>query len=98
MIVAADIKNMDDVLLVHAGCEISERYINIFQTWGISEIFVEATDDGSSDAPAEESITVTPELLDEMKAHFWHLDDTNPVHQEILNLMARRRARHRTAC
>ncbi len=93
MILAADIKNMDDVLLAPAGCEVSDRFINIFQTWGINEVQIEGAEDAQEAVEVE--VTVTPEILDEMKAQFWSLDETNPVHVEILNIMARRLARHK---
>lgn len=91
MIVAADVKNMDDMLLIPAGCELTARHINILRTWGISEIQTEG-----NDAP-NPLTTIAPEVLrrlqDELSKIFWNYDPNFPAQQEVFRLALLRRAR-----
>ena len=41
MVVASDVKNLDSMLLIPAGCALTERQISILQAWGIGEVEVE---------------------------------------------------------
>jgi len=93
MVVANDVKNIDDMLLIPAGCVLSERQINILQAWGVAEIEVQ-----NSEAIAEANPLkrLTPERAEkeaaEIKSRFWSADESNPVHMEIFNLILNRRA------
>lgn len=90
MVSAADIKNMDGMLLLPAGCELTERHALILKTWGITEVAVESAD-GQTDSPESLTLTeISPERLNTLKARFWQYDETNLVHNEILRLIARR--------
>jgi hypothetical protein len=94
MVVVTDVKNMDDMLLIPAGCTLTERQINILQAWGVEEIEVQqAGDTGNSDPLARLSPEVLARLTAEIKAHFWQPDEANPVFVEIFKLMLQRRAR-----
>jgi hypothetical protein len=42
MIVARDVKNMDNMLLIPAGCALTSRQITILRAWGVEEIDVAA--------------------------------------------------------
>jgi hypothetical protein len=92
MTVAADVKNMDDMLLIPSGCTLTARHINILRTWGISDIVTEGEDQSSTTL-----VTLAPEILqelnDELKKHFWDYDEKIPAQKEIFNLALRRRAR-----
>ena len=92
MTVAADVKNMDDMLLIPAGCVLSARHINILRTWGISEVQTEG-----EEQEAATLITIAPEILEkleaELKNSFWQYDPKSPVQHEIFQLALRRRAR-----
>jgi hypothetical protein len=93
MVVSADIKNLDDMLLIPSGAQLSPRHIKILMTWGINEVQVEATEDGSqSDDPMA---TIDPEVLEKIKAEtlkvFRSLDESSKVQQEIFRLVTRRR-------
>jgi hypothetical protein len=95
MIVAADVKNIDGMLLLPSGCELKERQINILQAWGVAEIEVENTVE--TEAAADPFAKIPPEvvaaLTTELKALFWQPDETNPVFTEIFRLMLLRRAK-----
>jgi hypothetical protein len=92
MTVAADVKNMDDMLLVPAGCVLTERHIKILRTWGISEVQIDGEEQGSTTL-----MTIAPDVLcrmeDELRKTFWEFDSKLPVQQEIFKLALRRRAR-----
>ncbi len=94
MVVSADVKNMDDMLLIPAGCELSARHIRILQTWGVSEIQIEGEEPTSTTL-----LRVSPEVLQrlqsELEAIFWDFDAAIPVQNEIFKLALRRRARLR---
>lgn len=95
MITAADVRNMDNMLLIPAGCTLSGRQINILHSWGIEEIEVAATEG------VEESVNplarLSPEeverLTAQVKAQFWKLEETDPVQMEIFKLVLYRQAR-----
>jgi hypothetical protein len=92
MTVAADVKNMDDMLLIPAGCVLTARHINILRTWGISEIQTEG-----EEQEATTLITIAPEILARLEAElqklFWQYDPGSSVQREIFQLALRRRAR-----
>jgi hypothetical protein len=95
MVVASDIKNLDDMLLIPAGCTLSEKHINILHAWGISEVNVEAG--GDVKELADPLQRVPPEMLarmrEELKARFWKFEENNAVHQELFRLLLQRRVR-----
>jgi len=95
MTVAADVKNIDGMLLIPAGCELKERQINILQAWGVAEVEIESTVE--SEAASDPFAKIPPELLAaltaELRALFWQPDETSPVYNEIFRLMLLRRAK-----
>jgi hypothetical protein len=94
MVAGADVRNMDGMLLMPSGCELSDRHIRILKTWGVAEITVGQSAEEAAAAPRRPiSAKPTPELIKAVKARFWQLDETNPVHEEILRLMLRRKTK-----
>lgn len=93
MVVSADVRNIDDMLLIPSGCTLTARQIGILQAWGVTDLEVE-TDGRSPDTDL--LAKVPPELLarwsDELKATFWKVDEADPVFMEIFNVMLRRKA------
>ncbi len=93
MIVANDVKNIDDMLLIPAGCALTERQISILQAWGVAEIEVQNSDAvGDTDPLKRLSPEQAAKETAEIKSRFWCADESNPVHMEIFNLILRRRA------
>ena len=94
MVVSCDVKNIDSMLLVPAGCTLTERQIDILNAWGVGEVDVELAE-GCEDA--DPAAKLSPEelakLAAEIKARFWKVDETNPVFMEIFNLVLQRRLR-----
>ncbi len=95
MVVAGDVKNMDDMLLIPSGGTLTERQIDILTAWGIEEIDVQiaAGVHEGSDPVASLSADVLTRITGELKASFWKADEKDPAYQEIFRLMLRRRAR-----
>jgi len=93
-----DVKNMDDMLLIPAGCTLTERQIGILQAWGVEEIEVQHS---QSIEDADPLTRLSPEaiarLTEEVKSRFWQPDESNPVFIEICRLMVQRRARKSAA-
>jgi len=98
MVVAEGVKNIDNMLLIPAGCALSERHINILQSWGINEIDVQA--DANTADTGDPLAKLPPEILArltaEVRGYFWQLDETNPVTAEIFKLILQLNARRRT--
>ena len=94
MVVASDVKNIDNMLLIPAGCNLTDRQINILQSWGVAEIDVQTT---QSLEEADPLASLAPEeaarMSAEIKALFWQPDDSNPVFAELSKVLLRRRAR-----
>lgn len=95
MIVMNDVRNMDNMLLIPAGCALSDRQINILNAWGIAEIQVEACDDSeeSTDILQQLPPETLQKISEEIASAFWDPIDKNPVQQEVFNLVLRRRAK-----
>ena len=94
MVVACDVKNIDNMLLIPEGCALTERQINILQAWGVAEIEVQnsqAIEDPNPLAKlAPEEIA---KLAAEIQSLFWEPDTSNSVIAEILKVILQRRAR-----
>ncbi len=94
MIVSADVRNMDNMLLMPAGCAITEKHIDILNAWGITEIQVDASDEDVQ--PADILQRLPPEIIakltEDLQKLFWDPNQQGPVHQEIFQLMLRRKA------
>jgi hypothetical protein len=92
MVVSADVRNMDDMLLIPAGCPLTSKHIEILQSWGISDVHVESPQETTGSTDLLESLP--PEelsrLSEEMRSRFWRFDDTSSVQQEVLKQVIRR--------
>ena len=95
LVVAVDVKNMDGMLLLPQGCELTERHIGILQAWGIAEIQIEAAQD-SEGASGDPLARLTPEALAalkaELSARFFKPDESNPGFIAVFQAVLRRRA------
>ncbi|MDX1953173.1 MAG: hypothetical protein SFY81_13410 [Verrucomicrobiota bacterium] len=94
MIVKVDVKNIDDMLLIPAGCTLSERHINLLQMWGVPEIQVEDTGEEESQDPlARLAPEALKKLEEDQRRIFWEHDEGNELHVVVFDLMLRRKAR-----
>jgi len=95
MVVAGDVKNLHQMLLIPAGATLTDRQINILQAWGISEVEVQAAGGESSEnaSLSPHSPQEIAELTAEIKQRFWQPNENHPVNAEILRLMLERRCR-----
>ena len=92
MVVANDVKNIDNMLLIPAGCTLTERQINILQAWGVAEIEVVATQaDDEKDPFSKLSAEELERVMLEIKERFWQVDEANPVFLEIFKIILQRR-------
>jgi len=92
MMVARDVKNIDGMLLLPTGCELSERQIGILQAWGVAELDVEASQETalSHDPLAQLTPEQLAQLKAELRARYWKPDNFGPVPAEIFKLMLQR--------
>ena len=95
MVVAREVKNIDGMLLIPAGCELGERQIGILQAWGVSEVEVEASQElaKSHDPLAQLPPETLTKITAELRARYWKPDEFGPVPAEIFKLMLLRQAR-----
>ena len=92
MAVGSDVKNIDSMLLVPAGCTLSERQINILNAWGVTDVDVVLAEGDEADDPlAKFSPEELEKMATEIKERFWQVDETNPVFMEIFKLALERR-------
>ena len=98
MVVTAEVKNMDNMLLLPVGCTLTEKHISKLLAWGIAEVNVEHA--GAAAEPADPLAKLPPEVLarltEQVKQQFWELDLNQSVQAAIFNLALRRRARKGT--
>lgn len=95
MVVAADVKNLDDMLLIPSGCELTSRHIKVLQTWGVPEVDVKSVGDNEDhgDPLAKLQPEHAAQLVAEVKGRFWSFDEANAAQQELLKACSRRAAR-----
>jgi hypothetical protein len=93
-VVTADVKNMDHMLLIPAGCVLTETHINVLNAWGIAEVQVESS--GASEVAGDILDQLSAATLDqthkELTGIFWDPIDKSPVHAETFELAFRRKA------
>lgn len=95
MVVATDVRNMDQMLLLPAGCTLAEKHIGILEAWGVTEVDVAAADDvEAEDNPLARLAPEEAERLTaETKALFWQLDPNHPVQMGVFQCVLHRAAR-----
>jgi hypothetical protein len=95
MTVKADVKNLDDMLLIPAGCELTPKHIKILNAWGVVEVNVESSD-AIEEAPnpvAKLPPEVVAKLEAEIRSRFWKFNENDPLQKETFRLALYRRAR-----
>jgi hypothetical protein len=94
MVVVSDVKNIDNMLLIPAGCTLTGRQIIILNSWGVSEVDVVASEtQADTDILTKLSPAELEKLSAEVKERFWRVDESNPVFMEIFILILQRRVR-----
>jgi hypothetical protein len=95
MVVTVDVKNMDNMLLIPAGCTLNERHVNVLNAWGIAEVEVEAggTAEVSGDILEQLPAETLEQIRKDLAAIFWDPIDKGPVQAETFDLVLRRKAR-----
>ena len=95
MTVAGDIRNLEDMLLLPAGTELTGRHIRILRSWGIERVPIQCPGASGTDGGCEKQLS--PELVATLEAElaprFWQYNPADAVQRELLRLMAERRAR-----
>ena len=94
MVVTADVKNMDNMLLIPAGCALNEKHVNILNAWGIAEVQVESG--GTAEVSGDILEQLPPETLEQTRRDlagiFWDPIDKCSVQAETFDLALRRKA------
>ena len=98
MVVTEEVKNMDNMLLIPAGCVLTEKHINILNAWGIAEVQVEPGDaaDDADDMLRQVPAEILEQTRSELAAIFWEASDKSPVQAHTFDLALRRKTRQIT--
>lgn len=93
MVVSADVKNIDNMLLIPSGCTLTARQIGILQAWGVDNIEVQSAG-GAVTADLLETMPADAleKLTADVRASFWKADDSDPVFVELFKIILHRRA------
>jgi len=95
MVVTAEVKNMDNMLLIPTGCVLTEKHIGILNAWGIAEVQVESG--GAAEESGDILQQMPAETLDQIRSEltgiFWDPIDKSTVQAETFDLVLRRKAR-----
>jgi hypothetical protein len=98
MVLAADVKESSGAVLLAAGGVITEKCLNIFKKWGITEVDVQGVSREAVTTRVYEQ--VDPILRKETETHvaglFCHNDPLNPVIQELMRICNLRLLQHRS--
>ena len=97
MVTSKNVNNMDDMLLIPSGCELSARHLKLLRTWGVAEIEVEAGEepDESQNPMAQLPPEEVAELQASLSAIFVRYDESLPIHKEVFRLALLRKIRQR---
>ncbi len=95
MVLAGDIKDLNDRVLLESGAKITEKHLKILKSWGITEADVQkATKEDIEDTRSKD---LNPELLDKAEAEvtrlFSHADRSHPAVKELFYLCILRKAK-----
>jgi hypothetical protein len=98
MVVTADVKNMDHMLLIPAGCVLTEKHIHVLNTWGIAEVQLEsgAAVEDSGDVLQEMPAEILEQTRRELTGIFWDPIDKSSIQAEAFDLVLRRKVRNIT--
>ncbi len=93
MILNSDVITNIGRLLLPAGTEVSEEHLNVFRTWGITEVDIQS--DTKPDITAVDIAQVDPVLLQELETElselFRHTDREHPVIKKLYRLCIARK-------
>ena len=94
MVVTADVKNMDHMLLIPAGCALTGKHISILNAWGIAEVHVESggAAEVSGDILEQLPAETLAQIRKELTGVFWDPIDKSPVQAETFELVFHRKA------
>ncbi len=93
MVVSSDVKNLDNMLLIPSGAQLTARQIGILQAWGVPQIDVVSLGaGGDTDRLTKLPPEMVEKLSQELRASFWKPDEADPVFTELFKLLLRRRA------
>lgn len=85
MVLARDVRAASGMVLLGAGVEITERHIQIFRSWGVSEVEVKGTDQESLNTQILSRLDADKraQVERELNRLFQHNDPLDPVIEEL---------------
>lgn len=93
MILAEGVVDRRGRLLIPAGKEITERYLDSLPMWGVTHVEIEGEDAGSPDEGAEEAEPwAVSKAMEVVNDHFILANRSHPVMNELANLCIQRKA------
>jgi hypothetical protein len=95
MVLAVDVKNRHEQLLLKKGAELTTKDILILKTWGINEADVEGID--QVEVEKQEMQSLSPSIIDALEGELtelFHECDDNPVMAEIRRIVRKFKLKH----
>lgn len=84
MILANDVLNRKDMVLLQSGSQITDKDIRIFKMWGINEIEIQESEEVISNKIFEQyDSKIISEVEEEVKQLFFNTDLNHPVINEL---------------
>lgn len=97
MVLQRDIKDRSGRMLLPAGASVTDKHLNVFRTWGITEAHVRGEKDGAEAAAATASLDdldadLVARARDELTRLFSQTDREHPLMKELFTLAVARAA------
>jgi hypothetical protein len=94
MVLVAGVTDLRGRLLIPAGRDLSEKYLECLPMWGVTHIEVEGDDPGRGDECVEAAepwaVAQATEMVED---HFALANQSHPVMKELAEICVQRRAR-----
>jgi hypothetical protein len=95
MILAEDVRDQSGRILLSAGAEIAEKHIRVFQSWGVTEFYIEG-EAAEAPVPSASDEGIDPKRMEQARAEaerlFCRSDLHAPVMRELFNIVVDRLA------
>jgi hypothetical protein len=87
--VATDVKDISGRMLLSAGSVVTEKHLNVFKTWGVTEVEIVESDNEVTNSDSELDLnSIDPILLEKieekLKQQFFHNDLQHPMMKELI--------------
>ncbi|MGQ9569267.1 MAG: hypothetical protein ACUVUQ_00200 [Thermodesulfovibrionales bacterium] len=96
MVLNADVKDINDRLLIKAGTELVEKHLHILRAWGITEVDIKGMTEEDVETFIKKEIDpfALEQAENELDKIFRYTDRNHPAIKEIFHFSVIRKAQH----